>query len=243
MPIPLLPQLLARRVVEAEQRADRMYEAVIGLVVDNKDPERLGRVKVRFPTLPGQDTSWWAPIASLGAGPDRGWWFLPEIDDEVLVMFEHGEFDRPVVVGALWNGVDTPPEQNGGGNERRVLVSREGSRVEFDDDAGTVTLEDGKGVGRIVISTENKITLEAMQGDVTLHAPAGEVSIVAADCDLQATQGLKVQAGSGVNLGAAAVSVGGARLTVSAGRLDLNPGGVPAPAEAQASPEDVPDPV
>src|SRR5690606_21916386 len=68
LPIPLLPQLLGRRVVEAQDRADRIYEPVIGLVVDNKDPDKLGRVKVRFPTLPGQDSSWWAPIAALGAG-------------------------------------------------------------------------------------------------------------------------------------------------------------------------------
>src|SRR5690606_16972459 len=175
------------------------------------------------PTLPGQDSSWWAPIAALGAGKDRGWWFLPEIHDEVLVMFEHGEFDRPVVIGALWNGVDLPPEKNGGGNERRVLVSREGSRVVFDDDAGTITIEDGKGVGRIVISSENKITLEAAQGDVTLQAPSGEVSIVARDCDVQASGGLKVQGGNGVNLGATVVSLGGATLTLNAGRLDLNP--------------------
>jgi uncharacterized protein involved in type VI secretion and phage assembly len=242
LPIPLLPQLLAQRVVQAEQRADRIYEAVVGLVVDNKDPDKLGRVKVRFPTLPGQDTSWWAQVASLGAGADRGWWFLPEIDDEVLVMFEHGDVNRPVVIGALWNGVDLPPEQNRGGNERRVLVSRGGSRVEFDDERGTVTIEDGTGIGRIVISTENKITLEAMTGDVTLLAPSGEVTMVAGDCDFQTTQGLKVSGGTGVNIGAPAVSVGSPRLTVSGGRLDLNPGGVPGPAEAQANPEDVSDP-
>jgi uncharacterized protein involved in type VI secretion and phage assembly len=243
LPIPLLPQLLGRRVREAEERAGRIHEAVIGLVVDIKDPDRLGRVKVRFPDLPGQDTSWWAPLSALGAGPDRGWWFLPEIDDEVLVMFEHGDVSRPIIIGALWNGKDLPPEKNGGGNERRMIVSRNDSKFIFDDDKGLIIIEDGKGVGRITISTENKITLEAMQGDVTLSAPAGEVAIVAGDSDLAANEGLNVQAGTSLNMGAPSVTVGGSRVTVSAGRLDLNPGGVAGPAEASASPEDIPDPV
>ncbi len=243
LPIPVLASLLGQRVRQAEDRADRMYEPVVGLVVDNKDPDRLGRVKVRYPTLPGQDTSWWAPLAALGAGENRGWFFLPEIDDEVLVVFEHGDFRRPVVLGALWNGKDLPPDKNGGGNERRVLVSRQGSRVEFDDDKGTITIEDGGKVGRIVISTENKITIEAMSGDLVLQAPAGELNVVATDCDIQATQGFKIVAGTTVNLGANSVTVQGGRITVSAGRLDLNPGGVPGPAATSASPEDVPDPV
>jgi uncharacterized protein involved in type VI secretion and phage assembly len=243
LPIPVLPSLLGQRIRQAEERGDRIYEAVVGLVVDNKDPDKLGRVKVRFPTLSQQDTSWWAPLAALGAGASRGWFFLPEIDDEVLVMFEHGDIRRPVVLGALWNGKDLPPEKNGGGNERRVLVSREGSRVEFDDDKGTVTIEDGGKIGRIVISTENKITLEAKSGDLVLQAPAGELTVVAADCDFQAQQGLKIQAGGTLNMGANAVTVQGGRVTVSAARLDLNPGGVPSPAPASASCEEVPDPV
>jgi len=244
LPIPFLPSLLGQRIRQAEDRADRIYEPLVGLVVDNKDPDKLGRVKVRYPTLPGQDTSWWAPIAALGAGKDRGWFFLPEIDDEVLVVFEHGDFRRPVVLGALWNGKDMPPDKNGGGNEKRVLVSRSGSRVELDDDKGTVTIEDGGKNGRIVIdSGSNKITLEALKGDLVLQAPAGELTVVASECDMQAQQGLKIEAGATINLGANTVAVQGARLTVSAGRLVLNPGGVPPPQPASASPEDVPDPV
>jgi len=243
LPIPFLPSLLGQRIREAEDRADRIHGAVIGLVTDNKDPDKLARIKVRFPTLPGQDSSWWAPLAALGAGADRGWFFLPEIDDEVLVVFEHGDFRRPVVLGALWNGVDLPPDQNGGKNERRVLVSRQGSRVELDDDAGTITIEDGGKVGRIVISAENKITIEAMSGDLVLQAPAGELTVVAAECDIQAQQGLKIQAGAAMNLGATSVTVQGTRVTVTGSRLDLNPGGVPGPAAATASAEEVPDPV
>lgn len=244
LPIPRLPSFLGRRVREAESRANRVHEAVIGLVVDIKDPEKLGRIKVKFPDLPGNDTSWWAPLAALGAGPDRGWWFLPEIDDEVLVMFEQGDMSRPVVIGALWNGKDTPPDKNDGSNERRMIVSRNGSKFILDDDEGTITIEDGDGAGRIVISTENKITIEALKGDISLQAPKGEVSIVASDTDLKGmSEGITIQAGSALNMGAPSVTLGGSRLTVTAARLDLNPGGVPSPAEASAESEDIPDPV
>lgn len=244
LPIPRLPSFLGKRVREAESRANRVHEAVIALVVDIKDPEKLGRIKVKFPDLPGNDTSWWAPLSALGAGPDRGWWFLPEIDDEVLVMFEQGDMSRPVVIGALWNGKDPAPDSNGGGNERRMIVSRNGSRFILDDDAGTITIEDGGGAGRIVISTENKITIEALKGDISLQAPQGEVAIVASDSDLKGmSEGITIQAGSALNMGAPSVTLGGSRLTVTAPRLDLNPGGVQSPAEASASPEDIPDPV
>jgi uncharacterized protein involved in type VI secretion and phage assembly len=244
LPIPMLATLLGQRIRQAEDRADRIYEPVVGLVVDNRDPEKLGRVRLRFPTLSDVDATWWAPLAALGAGKDRGWFFLPDIDDEVLVVFEHGDFRRPVVLGALWNGVDVPPDKNGGGNERRVIVSRKGSRIELDDDKGTITIEDGGKVGRIVISAENKVTVEAASGDLVLQAPSGEVSVVAAECDMQATAGLKIQAGTAVVVGGKTVAVQGGSVTVKAARLDLNPpGGVPGPAEATASTEDVPDPV
>jgi uncharacterized protein involved in type VI secretion and phage assembly len=70
----------------------------------------------------------------IGAGKNRGWFFIPEKNDEVLVMFEHGDINRPLVVGSLWNGKDKPPDKNPGGNPRRVIKSRLGSKITFDDD-------------------------------------------------------------------------------------------------------------
>jgi len=94
----------------------RIYGAVIGIVTDNQHPDGEYRIKVKFPWIRSKDAgdkedfvSSWARISSLLAGPSRGWYMLPDVDDEVLVMFEHGDIRRPIVIGGLWNGKDLPP--------------------------------------------------------------------------------------------------------------------------------------
>lgn len=127
---------------------NRVFGAVVGIVIDNNDPEKLYRVKVKFPWVsessskmsnaPDQQDfpSNWARVATLMAGPGRGAYWLPEVNDEVLVVFEHGDVRRPVVIGALWNNVDKPPHDGGGGkNTFRTLFSRSGHVLQFMDDS------------------------------------------------------------------------------------------------------------
>jgi phage protein D/FlaG/FlaF family flagellin (archaellin) len=83
---------------------------LVGIVTNNNDPEGWGRVKVKLPSLTEDHESNWARVVSIGAGPERGWDCLPEIDDEVLVGFEHGNVHRPYVIGSVWNGKDKVPE-------------------------------------------------------------------------------------------------------------------------------------
>ncbi len=77
-------------------------------------------------------------IATLFAGNNRGSWFIPDVDDEVLVSFEGGDVRRPFVLGGLWNGRDAPPESmdGGGRNFKKVLRSRNGVKVTLDDQDG-----------------------------------------------------------------------------------------------------------
>ncbi|MFC6016058.1 VgrG-related protein [Plantactinospora solaniradicis] len=110
---------------------------VTGIVTNNDDPERLGRVKVTFPTLSADDESTWARVAAPGAGPGRGLQWLPEVDDEVLVGFEFGDLARPVVLGGVWSRQDQPPQPDvvsGGVVAARVLASRADSRLTLTDD-------------------------------------------------------------------------------------------------------------
>ncbi|MGF1485900.1 MAG: phage baseplate assembly protein V [Prochloraceae cyanobacterium] len=109
---------------------------LIGIVTDNEDPEKMGRVKVKFPTLTEEHNSAWARIVSVGGGKERGIDWLPEIDDEVLVGFEHGSIDRPLVLGGLWNGKDVPPEPtnksvNNNLVRLRTIKTRTGHQIQF----------------------------------------------------------------------------------------------------------------
>src|SRR3954470_20215179 len=116
------------------------YGVCPATVIDIKDPDSQGRVRV---TLPWRDTGSdryeaWARMATLFAGNNRGSWFMPDVGDEVLVAFELGDPRRPYVVGGLWNGKDTPPESmdGAGNNYRKVIRSRNGVKVTLDDQDG-----------------------------------------------------------------------------------------------------------
>ena len=169
-------------------RARRINGVAVGVVTDNQDPEGLGRVKVRFPWLAEDSESTWSKIATFMAGTERGAVFLPEVDDEVLVAFEHGDINFPYVIGALWNTQDTPPEANAdGSNNIRLIRSRSGHELVFNDDdeggrakleirtsAGhQIILDDANGQEKLEIrdkSGNNFIILDSAQNSVTIES-------------------------------------------------------------------------
>jgi len=116
---------------------------MVGVVTENNDPEGLGRVRVKCPTLTEEHESNWARVVAPGAGQDRGFDCLPEIDDEVLVAFEHGDIHRPYVLGGVWNGKDKPPEKIGdtvasSKVRLRTLKTRTGHTLQFiEEDKGS----------------------------------------------------------------------------------------------------------
>ncbi|MBW4518349.1 MAG: VgrG-related protein [Scytolyngbya sp. HA4215-MV1] len=116
---------------------------LIGKVTNNSDPENMGRVRVKFPTLTEEHESHWARVVTIGAGKDRGFDCLPEIDDEVLVGFEHGDIHRPYVIGGLWNGNNSPPEKVGDSVTSskvrvRTFKTRTGHQMQFvEEDKGS----------------------------------------------------------------------------------------------------------
>ena len=239
-----LASVFADQIRTAETEAGRVYEPVIGIVTDNKDPSKLGRVKLKIPILSEQDTTFWCPIIMLGAGKNRGWFFIPELNDEVLVMFEHGDLNRPLVVGALWNGKDKPPAKNPGGNPQRVIKSRAGSKITFDDDKGQLIIEDGGKKGRITLDAKaNKITIEALDGDVCFQSPKDDMSIVAQSIELTATSNLEIHAGGAMAWGAGgSATIKSSSTTLSGAKAYSNTGAAQMPTAPTTSPQDVADP-
>ncbi|MBP0003721.1 MAG: VgrG-related protein [Cyanobacteria bacterium SBC] len=109
---------------------------LVGIVTNNQDPEGLCRVKVKFPSLTEEHESQWARVVSVGAGKDRGLDWLPEVDDEVFVAFEHGNINRPYVLGGMWNGQDASPETVedtvvDGKVRLRTLKTTSGHQIQF----------------------------------------------------------------------------------------------------------------
>jgi phage protein D/phage baseplate assembly protein gpV len=183
---------------------------VVAVVTDNNDPEDMGRVRVAFPWLSPDHASGWARVAATGAGDRRGVFFLPEVGDEVLVGFEMGDVQQPFVLAGLWNGVDRPPLDSaaavGGDVRRRVIRSRDGHEVSFDEGPdGGVTVRDRRG---------NLVRLGGSDGAVSVEA-VGELR-------LKAGAGVTIEAGGKISLGGAGVEIDGGTAPVDVHGLVIN---------------------
>lgn len=139
-------------------------------VLQSRDPRGLGRLQVSVPAF---DQKVWARRATLLAGERRGAWFVPDAGDEVLVAFEGGDARKPVVVGALWNATERPPESN---PERTLLKTKHGATIVFDDGTGGLEVTDSNG---------NAVKLAA--DGVTVTA-AAKVSVSASVVEISAGQ-------------------------------------------------------
>lgn len=148
----------------------QMNGVVMGIVKSLDDPQNLGRVQVYFPWLSETNQSYWARIATLMAGSERGSWFMPEVDDEVLVAFEHGNSQHPYIVGFLWNGESKPPNQDIDYQVRR-LQTVSGHILEFDDRPGQekITLKTRSGNEISITETPSGINISTQTGTLTVN--------------------------------------------------------------------------
>lgn len=212
---------------EPEMRRGRIYGVVVGLVTNNQDPDKLGRVKMRFPWLNQDDESHWARVATLMAGQERGSFFLPEVEDEVLVVFEHGDVRFPYVIGALWNGEDTPPRDNADGkNDLRVIHSRSGHELIFNDADGKEQVEIHTKAGHHILlddtSGAEKITIKDKTGNnqIELDSAQNSIALVSQTKLSLKSQTIEIEADTSLTLKAQMIEInGGAQMTVKAGSM------------------------
>jgi uncharacterized protein involved in type VI secretion and phage assembly len=175
-------------------------------VVAIDDPERLNRVQVRliaFDGVDGQDMPLWARVVAPFAGDDRGAFLMPDVGDEVLVVFENGDARYPLVVGGLWNGAAPPPADLGAeGNRFKRIRSKRGV---------TVTLDDRQGQERLVLETPGgqRVTLADGPGAITVEDASGNRVTLE-------TSGITIQAAANVTVQAAKVEVSAGMVTVDA---------------------------
>ncbi|WP_327635280.1 phage baseplate assembly protein V [Kribbella sp. NBC_00482] len=178
--------LLRKKLVEAPSpnQAEKFYGVVLGVVEDNNElaaatvTPAIGRVKVSFPGLADTFKSGWAPCVRPMAGDGTGFYALPDKGDQVLVAFEHGELSKPYVLGALWTALRKPPADNADGqNTKKVLKSKAGHTITFDDTAGGAAL---------TISAAGDLSIKAT-GQITLAAAGGSTAITLADDGVDVT--------------------------------------------------------
>ena len=156
-------------------------------VSDNNDPRKTGRIQVQYDWQEEGGSTAWARMMTPHAGADRGFLFLPEIGDEVLVGFEHGDPERPFILGSLWNGVDAAPRQEFWGgdvdpNHVKRIVTKSGHRIQLSDNPGkeaiTIATPKKLRVGLYEKTDETgrpMILLHAADGDIVLSAPNGRI--------------------------------------------------------------------
>lgn len=171
--------------------------AHLARVSDVNDPQDLGRVKVElYATDTTRDVALWARVAAPFAGADRGAFFLPQPDDEVLIVFAGGDARAPVVVGGLWNGNARPPETLSGRVDRWSITGKAGTRiaiVEESDATATIELATPGGV-TLTMTDEGggKVEIKCGTNTMTLSSSGFEIqagskfSLTTPKCDISA---------------------------------------------------------
>jgi len=171
-------QMMGGATAEAERASDGFVRGLaFGVVTENEDPEGLARLRVRLELHRQDQQSFWARMATPMAGNNMGIYFLPEIGDEVVVGFIGQDPAHPVIIGAVWNGRMPSPETNDGNNDRRLVRTRAGHELRFDDgDRNEIELR--LAAGPRVHLAENKATLEDGSGN-KISIDSGEITIEA----------------------------------------------------------------
>jgi phage protein D/phage baseplate assembly protein gpV len=226
-------------ILEDSPTTKQIPGVVVGLVTNNNDPTGTGRIRVKFPSLVDNDESAWAPMATPMTGNGRGFQYIPEINDEVLVAFDDGDINRPYIIGCLWNGVDTPPlspsDAVGGDGKvnKRMIKSRSGHIVLLDDTQGSesITIQDKNGNQIVFNSSDNSMQIK-VQGDLTIEAQ-GSIKIsgmAGVEVSSQATMSVKGTAGTTIEGTAtltlkdgagAEIDMAGPAVTINNGALEV----------------------
>lgn len=181
---------------------------LIGVVTDITDPDNLGRVKVKYPSLSDDHASYWARVVSVGAGPSRGFQVLPEVNDEVLVGFEQGDINSAYIIGGLWNGKDAPVKKSNEAVKSGKVVwrgfkTRIGHELSFEDDDSKkqITIKTAGGLTIRMSDTDKLIEIKSQKSTVKLDDQGNAVSIdTQGDLKMKATGKVSIEGATGMDI-------------------------------------------
>ena len=184
-------------IIEATQK--RFYGVAIGVVTDTNDILGQGRVKVKLPWFDESESTGWARIAQPSAGSDYGFYFIPQVDEEVLVAFEHGDIELPYVIGRLWNLQERPPEFSPLLGKSHIRTSA-GHDIVFDDLTQSI---------EISTSTSQKITLDPLK--IAIENSSSSVKLTLDNT----SQTITMEAAVGLELKATNIKIEGVNVEIN----------------------------
>lgn len=177
----------------------RMHGVASAVVLNNIDITGQGRVQVRLPWLPGVDP--WARVAAMGGGSLAGVWWQPQIDEEVIVGFLHGEVSSPVILGSVWSALDQPPvDLPTDAVTKRVMKTPYGATVTLDDLLQSVTIETP--LGQKIDMSPTGITIDAGKG-------------VGASITMDAAGRIQIESGLEITLKSKSITLDAAKVSIS----------------------------
>ncbi len=180
----------------AAEKDDKIYGVAIATVIDNIDLLGEARVQVSLPWAPGFEP--WARVATLMAGFERGSFFIPQVGDEVLVGFNHGDIREPFIIGALWNTLDRPPSLlPTDAVNKRLIRTPAGQEIAFDD------LEQSISISNL------------LQYEMKLGPESADLSTVGASVSLDIAGNVTITGAVSITLQAPTITIDGTNVTIS----------------------------
>lgn len=187
------PETAERRTsVLPAELLPRVAGLQIGVVVSNEDPAGEHRVRIRLPMVSDSDEGIWARLASLGAGPERGFCFRPEIGDEVVAGFLEQDPRRAVILGTLHSSAKPAPFPGSDANHEKLYASRSGMRIYFNDQKNVLKLQTPAGNCLVMDESEQSVQLSDQSGNSIVMNGAG--------IRIESTQAVSLKAGTELKL-------------------------------------------
>ena len=171
------------------------------------DPQKAQRIQIELPWLDGKSKLLWARLATMYATNGMGTYFLPEVNDEVLVGFMNADPTHPVILGSLYGEKHKPPFEYEAKNNTKAIVTREKLRIEFDEEKKVIT-----------VATPGKNTLEISDDgkSITLtDQHKNEIKMDSGGITLSSSKDIKLTAKGGITMDATSKISGTAKSDIS----------------------------
>jgi hypothetical protein len=182
-------------------KRDKLSGVMVGKVINLLDPLALGRVQVQLPSIDSLDLSPWARVAVPMAGIAHGFYFIPNLNDEVLVAFEHGDVNAPYIIGSLWNAMAPPPLPSPL-PQIRMIRTLVGNTIMFSEIPPTITIQ-----------TPSLQTIVMSPAGIQIQTGASIINMTPDGVTITGTPNLNLIASAALNITAPTVTINGATAT------------------------------